>query len=62
VTNVRIYFVSPNETVYVVSAEDKGCVRLIELEKKSFFGYSFSADFLFNKRLQATAAISLLRP
>jgi hypothetical protein len=38
ITNAKIYHMSDDETLYAVTAEEQGCVCLIEFGKKSFLG------------------------
>jgi len=42
VVNAKIFKIGNDDSVFAISAEDKGCVQVIDFVRKSFLGYSFS--------------------
>ena len=43
-----------------MSSEDKGCVRITDITKKTFLGgYSIDSQFLFKERIKGTTAIEI---
>lgn len=54
IKNVKIFNVQNNkQLISFASCEDKGCVRITHLTKKSFFGgYNINSEYLFRKKME----------
>lgn len=63
VTQCRIRHVEGKcNIIHCLSSEDKGCVRMLKLTKRAFFGgYSVESDFLFKERMIGTTSIAAFR-
>jgi len=63
VTNCKIFHVTDEGTVNIVSSEDAGKVKFIEVVRKNLFGgYNHHVYNLIDKRLKGTASIAVQRP
>jgi hypothetical protein len=60
ITAVKILYVTKEETVNMVVAEDVGRIKLIEVFKGNFFGgYNHNVIPLYEERLVGSATIAL---
>lgn len=63
VTGAKIFHITDEGVVNIVSCEDQGRVRLVEVSVKGFFGnISYNKNSLFERRLKRTASVALLAP
>ena len=61
ITNVKFY--NKSEGTFVVSCEEQGAVRWMEITKRSLFGgYHFTSEYLFKTKLQNTSSIAVFEP
>jgi len=59
---VKILYVTEQNVINIVTAEESGRVRLVHVTKSFLGGFSHRANSLYEKDMQGTATISVQRP
>ena len=59
---VKILFITEQNVINIVTAEESGRIRLVHVNKTLFGGFSHKANSLYESDLKGAATISVMRP